>query len=166
MSIRDMRHTTVEDVLALRQAAIEMEEERGALAVRCNQAERLSDRYRTESRDLYWHAANATSARDNALAERDSAEEERDALAAQLDAVFGAVLRPFVETFSDTEAMAEARRIAMSGPQDILTRRDARIKAEALHELLMFPRMGDEPVRAKAVKLRDGYRQQAEGGSE
>lgn len=40
MSIRDMRHTTVEDVLALRQAAIEMEEKNAALAAHL---ERLSE---------------------------------------------------------------------------------------------------------------------------
>lgn len=90
-------------------------------------------------------------------------EAERDALAAQLNAVFGAVLRPFVETFSDTEAMAEARRIAMRDPLDILARRDARVKAEALRELAKHMESNGYTDEASGVRSYASS-QQAEGG--
>lgn len=116
-------------------------------------------------------------------AEKEAAELrlQRDTLAAQLDAVFGAVLRPFVETFSDTEAMAEARRIAMSDPQDILARRDARVKAEALEALSQQLSLNAENARENhyhwsADAMQDASdealqeavkcRQQAEGGGD
>ncbi|MBY5984411.1 hypothetical protein KUW18_09950 [Halomonas sp. DP5Y7-2] len=91
----------------------------------------------------------------------------RDALAAQLDAVFGVVLRPLVATFGEAEAMAEARRIAMNQPQDILARRDARMKAEALHRSIVdLEAMIDpcNPVIEYLNAQEQGYRQQAEGG--
>lgn len=92
-------------------------------------------------------------------------EAERDALAAQLNAVFGAVLRPFVETFSDTEAMAEARRIAMRDPLDILARRDARVKAEAAMEMSLRRPPGSVQ-RSWMQEVANEYRQQAEGGGD
>lgn len=90
-------------------------------------------------------------------------EAERDALRHVVsEARAMGFLTPSAESGADHRALCEfARDLPTS-----LARRDARVKAEALHELLMFPRMGGEPVRAKAVKLRDGYRQQAEGGGD
>ncbi|MBY6111169.1 hypothetical protein KUV74_12275 [Halomonas sp. DP1Y21-3] len=104
---------------------------------------------------------------------RRAAERGRDALAAhQSDLVreltsCQSILHSMAHYGSVTPEYADDAKAVLSRTKEAsLARRDATKKAEALHEFLMFPRMGDEPVRAKAVKLRDGYRQQAEGGGD
>ena len=104
-------------------------------------------------------------------------ERDRDALAASYEALANEVRGIMQDSdgvagyhlngdVADWDEFELGGLLSEQGP-DCLARRDARMKAEALHEFLMFPRMGDEPVRAKAVKLRDGYRQQAvRGGDE
>lgn len=97
-------------------------------------------------------------------------QEERDALVAHVDRLHRAAeacVQVHEEGFSPTpDELRELNDALDARFSQSLACRDARVKAEALHELLMFPRMGGEPVRAKAVKLRDGYRQQAEGGGD
>ena len=96
---------------------------------------------------------------------RRAAERDRDALAAHVERLNTILFDTYAAIDAgDVHALPydEYRDACNDEPQASLASRDARVKAEALHELLMFPRMGDEPVRAKAVKLRDEYRQQAE----
>ncbi len=103
-------------------------------------------------------------------------EAERDALAASYEALANEVRGIMQDSdgvagyhlngdVADWDEFELGDLLSEQGP-DCLARRDARMKAEALHELLMFPQIGNEPVRTKAVRLRDGYRQQAEGGGD
>lgn len=87
--------------------------------------------------------------------------EKKDALAAHIERL-RAAFAACIESDWSVPAEEAAEEALQLDASEALARRDAAMKAEAIHELLMHPRTDGAAIRKRAVEMRDDCRRQAE----